>query len=181
MPAFFIYGWNEDGTEEAREENVDRIKKYQEAVREWGAAGLSDRVSEIILIDLRDIRAQLAGNDSQIEARLGSQDIGPRLKMELEKLDMYRQTPIGPSITYVGWQNGLVVIGSSAGSKVATEASSAQTDREVSETSRNSMMSDAGKDRSRKGATADGRPQNAARKSAAAKDKTPGGAPLRFR
>ncbi len=76
MPAFFIRGWNEDGTDEARAENIERVKKYQEALREWDAAGLSERVSEITLIDVRDVRAQLAGEDSQIEVRLGGQELG---------------------------------------------------------------------------------------------------------
>ena len=45
---------------------------------------LSERVSEVNVIDIRDVRAQLAGDDSQIEVRLGSQDFGKRLKDALE-------------------------------------------------------------------------------------------------
>ena len=41
--------------------------------------GLSERVSEVNLLDLRDVRVQLAGDDSQIEVRLGSQDQSARL------------------------------------------------------------------------------------------------------
>ena len=44
-------------------------------------AGLSERVSEVTLIDVRDVRVQLAGKDSQIEVRLGSQELGSRLKI----------------------------------------------------------------------------------------------------
>ena len=40
MPPFFIRGWNEDGTNEARQENSERVKKYQEALREWQTAGI---------------------------------------------------------------------------------------------------------------------------------------------
>ena len=122
MPAFFIRGWNEEGTEEARTENVERVQKYLELVREWNAAGLSERVSEVTLVDVRDIRAQLAGKDSQIEVRLGSQDEGSRLKVALDALDVYKQTPRGSSITYVDLQTGRVVIGFSSGSKVASDA-----------------------------------------------------------
>ena len=50
MPAFFVRGWNEEGTEEARQENVGRVKKYLELVREWNALGLSERVSEVTLV-----------------------------------------------------------------------------------------------------------------------------------
>jgi cell division protein FtsQ len=122
MPTFFIRGWNEDGTDEARKENIERVQKYLEAVREWGAVGLSERVSEVNLIDVRDVRAQLAGNDSQIEVRLGGQDLGQRLKIALEQLDIYKQTPRGSSITYVDFQSGRVVIGVSSGSKISTDA-----------------------------------------------------------
>jgi hypothetical protein len=56
---------------------------------------LTDRVSEINLFDVRDVRAQLAGDDSQIEVRVGAQDLGARLKTALEELDRYKQTPRG--------------------------------------------------------------------------------------
>lgn len=124
-PPFFIIGWNEDGTNEARADNVERVKKYQEALREWQAVGVVDRISEINLFDVRDVRAQLAGNDSQIEARVGSHDLGLRLKTALEELDRYKQTPRGSSITYVDYQGDRVVIGFSSGGAVGTETNNA--------------------------------------------------------
>jgi cell division protein FtsQ len=120
VPSFFIRGWNEEGTEDARKENAERVQKYLEATREWDAAGLSERVSEINLIDVRDVRAQLAGSDSQIEVRLGGKDLGRRLKVELEALDEYKQTPRGSSITYVDLQGDRVIVGFSSGGKVST-------------------------------------------------------------
>jgi hypothetical protein len=119
MPPFFIRGWNEDGTNEARQENSERMKKYQEALREWQTAGLVERVSEISLFDVHDVRAQLAGKDSDIEVRLGSQELGRRLKTALDVLDEYRQTPRGSSITYVDFQSDRVVLGFSSGGKVS--------------------------------------------------------------
>ena len=121
MPPFFILGWNEDGTNEAREENAERVRKYQEALHEWQAVGLTDRVSEINLFDTRDVRAQLAGADSQIEVRVGAQDLGSRLKTALEELDRYKQTPRGRSITYVDYQGDRVVLGFSSGGNVASD------------------------------------------------------------
>jgi cell division protein FtsQ len=123
MPAFFIRGWGEDGTEDSQQENIERVQKYLELVHEWDSRGLSERVSEVTLIDIRDIRVQLAGKDSQIEVRLGSRDPGERLKIALEQLDVYKQTPRGASITYVDMQTGRVVIGFSSGSRVAAESS----------------------------------------------------------
>jgi uncharacterized protein (DUF3084 family) len=65
------------------------------------------------------VRAQLAGNDSQIEVRLGSQELGPRLKASLEALDRYKETPRGALITYVDYQGQNVVLGFSSGGKMA--------------------------------------------------------------
>jgi len=120
IPSFFIRGWNEEGTEEARHDNTERVQKYLEVSREWSAIGLAERVSEVNLTDVKDVRAQLAGDDSQIEVRLGGQELGARLKQALDTLDQYRQTPRGSSITYLELQAGRIVIGSSSGSKVST-------------------------------------------------------------
>jgi cell division septal protein FtsQ len=120
VPSFFIRGWNEEGTDEARRDNTERIQEYLEVSREWSGLGLSERVSEINLLDLHDVRAQLAGSDSEIEVRLGGQELGPRLKLALETLDQYKQTPRGASITYLDLQTGRIVIGTNSGSKVTT-------------------------------------------------------------
>lgn len=119
MPPFFIRGWNEEGTTDAAKENVERVKKYLEAVREWQAIGLAERVSEINLIDVHDVRAQLSGKDSDIEVRIGSMDLGERLKTALKVLDEYRQTPQGALITYVELQGDRVRLGTSSGSKIS--------------------------------------------------------------
>jgi cell division septal protein FtsQ len=126
MPPFFIRGWNEDGSEDARKENLERVQKYLEIAREWEATGLSERVSEVNLIDVRDVRAQLAGNDSQIEVRLGAQTLGKRLQMALDVLDEYKHTPRGSFITYVDLQGDRVIVGFSSGSKVTTRTDSSE-------------------------------------------------------
>jgi hypothetical protein len=125
VPSFFIRGWSEDGTDDARQENAERVQKYLEVAREWDAMGLSERVSEIDLIDMRGVRAQLAGKDSQIEVRLGGQELGERLKLALVSLDDYRQTPRGSSIIYLDLTTGRVVIGFSSGDKISTATDTA--------------------------------------------------------
>ncbi len=145
-PPFFIRGWNEDPTDEARAENLERIETYLGMEREWSAAGLSERVSEVNLIDVRDVRAQLAGADSQIEVRLGEglplrgpedhdqaawerarekalQDLGKRLKQALQVLDYQRQTPRGALITYIDLTQGKrAIVAFSSGGQVASDA-----------------------------------------------------------
>jgi hypothetical protein len=105
-PAFFMRGWDESGTESGRAENRRRVEKYLELSREWEAAGVASRVSEVNLDDLRDVRAQLTGDDSQIEVRLGRDDLTKRLKQAVEALDAQRNTPRGAFITYIDMTQG---------------------------------------------------------------------------
>ncbi|HEX8424377.1 MAG TPA: FtsQ-type POTRA domain-containing protein [Pyrinomonadaceae bacterium] len=105
-PAFFMRGWDESGTESGRTENRRRVEKYLELSREWEAAGIASRVSEVNLDDLRDVRAQLTGDDSQIEVRLGREDLTKRLRQSLEALDEQRSTPRGADITYIDMTQG---------------------------------------------------------------------------
>jgi len=119
LPPFFIRGLTEDGNDEARADNTARLEKYQEVVRAWETLGLAERVSEVNLIDLRDVRAQLAGDDSQVEVRLGGQDLGTHLKLALEVLDRYKQSMNGAAITYVDLQGDRVILGTSSGNKIS--------------------------------------------------------------
>lgn len=106
QPAFFMRGWDESGAETTRADNRARVAKFIELEREWTGASLASRVSEVNLDDLRDVRAQLAGDDSQIEVRLGKEDLTKRLRLALETLDAQRQTPRGAFITYVDMTQG---------------------------------------------------------------------------
>lgn len=122
IPPFFLRGLNEDDPEGARAENRERVAKFLAMQKEWDAAGLSERVSEVNLNDMRDIRAQLAGDDSQIEVRLGSQD-GKRLKDALEVLDAQRQSPRGSLISYLDLsQEKRVIVGHSSGARANDSA-----------------------------------------------------------
>ncbi|HYP00468.1 MAG TPA: FtsQ-type POTRA domain-containing protein [Pyrinomonadaceae bacterium] len=105
-PAFFMRGWDESGTESGHAENRRRVEKYLELTREWETAGIASRVSEVNLDDLRDVRAQLTGDDSRIEVRLGRDDLTKRLRQSLEALDEQRATPRGAFITYIDMTQG---------------------------------------------------------------------------
>jgi cell division protein FtsQ len=122
MPAFFLRGWNEDDSAAGQTENRERVGKFLELQKEWEAQGLSERVSELNLLDLRDVRVQLAGDDSQIEVRLGSQDQGARLKKALTVLDAQRQTARGPLISYIDLTQGKrAIVGLVSGNRTITE------------------------------------------------------------
>ena len=119
MPAFFLRGWNEDNSATAQAENRERVAKFLELQRDWDAQGLSERVSEVSLLDLRDVRVQLAGDDSQIEVRLGSQEQGARLAKALTVLDAQRQTSRGPLISYIDLTQGKrAIVGLVTGNKL---------------------------------------------------------------
>jgi cell division septal protein FtsQ len=122
QPAFFIRGWDEAATGAARDENRLRIQKYAELLREWDGAGLSERVSEVNLGDVRDVRAQLAGDDSQIEVRLGGKDFGNRLRRAFKVLDEQRNTPRGPFITRIETLDNRTIVGTSSGAQISSES-----------------------------------------------------------
>lgn len=122
MPAFFLRGWNEEDSNNAQAENRERVSKFLELQRDWSAQGLSERVSEVNLLDLRDVRVQLAGDDSQIEVRLGSQEQGTRLGKALTVLDAQRQTARGPLISYIDLTQGKrAIVGLVTGSHTVAE------------------------------------------------------------
>lgn len=106
QPTFFMRGFDESSTDAARAENRERVKTFMTLAGEWEAAGVAARVSELNLDDLRDVRAQLAGDDSQIEVRLGKEGWTKRLSQALGKLDEQRQTPRGALITYIDMTQG---------------------------------------------------------------------------
>ena len=123
MPAFFLRGWNEDDSTTAQTENRERVAKFLELQRDWSAQGISERVSEANLLDLRDVRVQLAGDDSQIEVRLGSQDQSTRLGKALTVLDAQRQTARGPLISYIDLTQGKrAIVGLITGSHTVAES-----------------------------------------------------------
>jgi cell division septal protein FtsQ len=118
IPSFFLRGLNEEDSETARTENRERVQKFLELQKDWEAVGLSERVSEVNLMDIRDVRAQLAGDSSQIEVRLGSQDQGKRLKYALNVLDEQRQTPRGALISYIDMNQGTrAIVGLTSGNR----------------------------------------------------------------
>ena len=123
MPAFFLRGWNEDESTTAQSENKERVAKFLELQRDWTSQGIAERVSEANLLDLRDVRVQLAGDDSQIEVRLGSQEQSARLSKALAVLDAQRQTARGPLISYIDLTQGKrAIVGLVTGSHTIAEA-----------------------------------------------------------
>ena len=126
QPAFFLRGWDESGAEGARAANRERVTKFLALAREWEAAGLASRVSEVNLDDLRDVRAQLAGDDSDIEVRLGREDWTKRLVQAVGALEEHRAAPRGGQITYIDMtQSRRAVLGFKSGTAPASSVTAA--------------------------------------------------------
>ena len=117
-PGFFLHGWEEQNTPAAQTENRQRVARFLEFQRAWEAQSISERVSEVNLQDPRDVRVQLAGDDAQIEIRLGGEDQAARLKKALAVLDDERQTSRGPLISYIDVSQGKrAVVGTVTGAQ----------------------------------------------------------------
>jgi cell division protein FtsQ len=115
MPNFFLRGWSEEEGNDARLENRERVKTFMQLAHEWDANGISNRVSEVNLGDLHDVRVQLTGDDSPIDIRLGGEDLAARLGKALKVLDEQRNTPLGPYITYIIMSQKNPIIGRAVG------------------------------------------------------------------
>ena len=77
-------------------------------------------------MDIRDVRAQLAGDYSRIEVRLGSQDHEKRLQDALRVLDAQAQTPHGALISYIDLSQGKrAIVGLISGARATTEGTDA--------------------------------------------------------
>ena len=131
---FFVRGIEESRADDAVKRNRERVQAALELSRDWTAAGLSRRVSEVNLDDLRDVRVQLSGNDADVEVRLGREEFAKRFRQALEVLDAQRSTPRGPYVTYVDVSQGkraVVGTGSTArfrpGDSAASDAPESET------------------------------------------------------
>jgi cell division septal protein FtsQ len=134
IPTFFLRGWNEEESTTVRAENTERVQRFLQLQTDCDALGLSERVSEVNLLDVGDVRAQLSGDDSQIEVRLGAQDLGQRLKKALNVLDSQRQTSRGPLISYIDMTQGRhAIVGLVSGSHVTEATEPGDTTPAVSE------------------------------------------------
>jgi hypothetical protein len=103
---FFIRGLEENGTEQARRGNRERMEVALGLKSDWDGAGLSKRVSELDLNDLRDVRVHLAGADAGTQVVLGGQDYAGRFRQALTKLDEAGRVQNGQCVSYINMTTG---------------------------------------------------------------------------
>ena len=103
---FFIRGLEEGSGETARRDNRARMEAALALKADWDKSGLSQRVSEVDLSDLEDVRVHLAGDDSGVQVVLGGQEYVKRFRNALDKLDERGRVLNGQCVTSVNMTTG---------------------------------------------------------------------------
>lgn len=98
---FFFRGIDEGNSEQARRDNRARVALALELKNDWEKFGLSKRVSEADLSDMRDVRVHLAGDDAGIQIVLGEQDYAKRFREALASLDGAGKVRNGQCVSYI--------------------------------------------------------------------------------
>jgi len=83
MP-FVMRGWDETKTERSATDNLARLKIYKKMLDEWREFGLSDRVKEVNLADLKDPNATIQESGRSIPVSLSKDNLGKSLKSAVE-------------------------------------------------------------------------------------------------
>lgn len=76
---FVMLGWNEEKSEKAGKENLERIKIYQKMIAEWNDYDLVSRVRSVDLADIREPKAQLEDSGLPVTIMLGRENYGQQL------------------------------------------------------------------------------------------------------
>lgn len=76
---FALLGWNEEKSEKAGKENLDRLKMYQKMISEWKDYDLVSRVKQVDLSDMREPKATLEDSGLPITIMLGRENFGQQL------------------------------------------------------------------------------------------------------
>jgi hypothetical protein len=103
---FFFRGLDESNAEHARRDNRARMVVALELKSDWEKSGLSKRVSEADLSDLRDVRVHLAGDDAGIQVVLGEKEYAKRFRSALENLDEGGRVRNDNCVSYINMTSG---------------------------------------------------------------------------
>ncbi len=81
-----MFGWSEQDSERALENNKKRVALYLELIEEWKSYSLIKKVKAVDLSDLKDVHAIVEKSRKSVEIRLGETDFGKRLQKGLETI-----------------------------------------------------------------------------------------------
>ena len=77
---FAMRGWDESKTEMALSDNLARLKLYKKMLDEWRDLGISERVKEVDLRDLKDPNATIEDSGRMIAVILAKDSLGKSLR-----------------------------------------------------------------------------------------------------
>lgn len=83
---FAMIGWNEEKSEKAGKENLDRLKMYQKMIAEWKDYDLASRVKLVDLADMREPKATLEDSGLPITIMLGRENFGQQLSTGIKAI-----------------------------------------------------------------------------------------------
>lgn len=76
---FAMIGWNEEKSDKAAKENLERLKMYQKMLAEWRDYDLARRVKYVDIADLREPKATLEDSGMPVTIMLGRENFGKQL------------------------------------------------------------------------------------------------------
>ncbi len=76
---FIIHGWDEEKSEKADKENLERVRLFSRMLTEWNELGITERVEVLDLSSLREPRAVVQDSDSAVSIALGRENFGENL------------------------------------------------------------------------------------------------------
>ncbi|MGI8545543.1 MAG: cell division protein FtsQ/DivIB [Aridibacter sp.] len=104
---FMMFGWDEDNTAKARENNKKRVKLYLTLQEEWQEFDLVSRVAAVNLSDLNDPQAIVTDSGERVTISLGNEEHKKRLQKALEvvagkgtKIESVITSGVNPIIGY---------------------------------------------------------------------------------
>lgn len=83
---FVMIGWDENKTEKAYKENIERTKFYQKMLSEWRAANLVSRVQQVNMVDPRDPRAVISDSNQAVSVAVGRENFGDNLSRGIKAI-----------------------------------------------------------------------------------------------
>ena len=107
---FVMRGWDETKTEKAMTDNLARLKLYKKMLDEWKDYGLSERVKEVDLKDIKDPHASIEDSGRTIAVVLAKDSLGKSLKSAMEavagkgeKVKSVNAVGVSPVLEYLGY------------------------------------------------------------------------------
>ncbi len=106
---FAMRGWDETKSEKAVTDNLARLKLYKKMLDEWKDYGISDRVKDVDLKDLKDPNASIEDSGRLIAVVLAKDKLGASLKSAIEavagkgeRVKSVNAIGVSPVLEYLG-------------------------------------------------------------------------------